>query len=117
MAEAIDPISAVATSIRHWSRLADLATFATNRHGFGDTDGGFGVTYPGDLDEYDHAVGVDDIPSGYIEVYGLWGAPRGDSLLVRESLYLELLAGILAEAGFHAEAAQVRAAQVKAAEG
>jgi hypothetical protein len=62
MSEQIDPQPAVVASIRAWSRLPDLASFAVARHGFGDTDGGFGVTYPGDLDEYDRAVEGVTIP-------------------------------------------------------
>jgi hypothetical protein len=76
MGEQIDPQSAVVNSIR-WSRLPDLASSAVARHGFGDTDGSFGVTYPGDLDEYDRAVEGATIPDGFVEVYGCWGPPDG----------------------------------------
>ena len=51
-----DPTFAALTAIRHWSNKAELAQFALDRHGFGDTDGGFGITYPNDLDEYDKSV-------------------------------------------------------------
>ena len=109
MGEQIDQPSAVVASIRAWSRLSDLASFAVARHGFGDTDGGFGVTYPGDLDEYDRAVEGVNIPDGFVEVYGHWGPPGGYSLLIRESTYLEILAGVLVAKGLHSEAARVEA--------
>lgn len=117
MAQAIDPVSAVGTSIRHWPRLAELATFAADRHGFGDTDGGFGITYPGDLDDFDRATERAEIPPGHVEVYGSWGPPDGYQILVPEALYLEVLAGILTVAGLDSEAARVRAAQAEVAGG
>jgi hypothetical protein len=40
-----DSETAVRAAIHHWSRLTDLVEFAIRRHGFGDTDSGFGVTY------------------------------------------------------------------------
>ena len=109
MVEISDPESALVASITHWSQLADLAQFAVERHGFGDTDGGFGITYPDDLDEYDRVLDGFDIPKGYIEAYGFWGPPDGYGLLVPESMYLETLALILSQAGLHDEADRVRA--------
>ena len=53
-----EPTIAIRNAIRHWSRLTDLAEFTAQRHGYGNTDGGFDVTYPGDLDEYDREVDV-----------------------------------------------------------
>jgi hypothetical protein len=109
MSEKVDARSAVVTSIRAWPRPSDLASFAAARHGFGDTDGGFGVTYPGDLDEYDRASGGVTIPNGFVEVYGHWGPSGGYSLLIRESMYLDVLAGFLAAEGLHPEAERVEA--------
>jgi len=63
MADIPDPETAVRSAIGHWSRLPDLAEFAVRQHGFGDTDGGFGVTYPCDLDAYDRESGR-FIPAG-----------------------------------------------------
>ncbi|HYE18386.1 MAG TPA: hypothetical protein VEA69_08070 [Tepidisphaeraceae bacterium] len=53
-----DPVNASLASIRHGHDLAQLARFAAERHGFGDSDGGFGITYPSDLDEYERAPPV-----------------------------------------------------------
>jgi hypothetical protein len=102
-----DPQAAVVAAIRTWSRLTDLASFAVARHGFGDTNSGFGVTYPGDLDEYDRAVEGATIPDGFVEVYGHWGPPDGYSLLIRESMYLNILASVFVAEGLHSEAAKV----------
>ena len=99
--EIVQPEAAIRRAIGRWSRLSDLASFAAKRHGFGDSNGGFGVTYPGDVDP-------GDIPEGYVEVYGLWGPPEGYELLVLESQYLEVLTQMLAAAGHATEAKQVR---------
>lgn len=93
---------------RHWSRLAQLAEFAIARHGFGDSDSGFGVTYPGDLDDYDRAQG-EHIPEGFLRVYGFWGPPNGYEMLIPEPLYLAILEEALLKAGLPQEAEQVRA--------
>lgn len=103
------PETAVRDAIRHWSRLPELSEFATQRHGFSNSDGGFGVTYPGDLDEYDRVIDGLNIPEGFVEVSGFWGLPDGYELLVPESYYLTILAEMLADKGYSAEANQVRA--------
>jgi hypothetical protein len=105
--QAPTPEVAGSEAIRHWSRLLELAQFAVRRHGFGDSDGGFGVTYSGDLDEYDRVQGA-EIPEGFVKVYGFWGPPDGYEVLVSESVYLNTLAGVLSAAGYPAEAARVR---------
>jgi hypothetical protein len=102
-----EPESAARDAIRHWSRMPELDEFAAQRHGFGDSDGGFGVTYPDDLDEYDRASGV-HIPTGFVQVYGFWGPPGGYEVLVPEPVYLDTLASVLAASGHLAEAAWVR---------
>ena len=96
-------------AIRHWPSLRELAVFAIRGHGYGDTDGGFGVTYPGDLDDYARGVEGQLIPPGYISVYGFWGPPKGYEVFVPESEYLELLAQVLMAAGLISEAFQIRA--------
>ena len=106
--EAPEPDAATRDAIRRWSRLSELAEFAVNRHGFGDSNGGFGVTYPGDLDEYDRKVSGVHIPAGFVLVYGFWGPPRGYEVLVTEPMYLDTLAEVLSAAGHTTEAAQVR---------
>jgi hypothetical protein len=72
-----------------------LAEMATARHGFGDSDGGFGVIYPTDLDEYDCGVAGEHIPEGYVEVYLFGGPPEGFRYHIEEQLYLELLEKVL----------------------
>jgi attachment invasion locus protein len=101
--------AAAREAIRHWSRLPQLAEFAGRRHGFGDSDGGFGVTYPGDLDEYARVMEGAHIPEGFVQVYGYWGLPDGYEVLVNELVYLDTLADALWAAGHLDEAAQVQA--------
>jgi hypothetical protein len=104
-----DAVTAALDAVRYWRPMTELARFAAERHGFGDTDGGFGVTYPDDLDEYDRAVEGTFIPPGFVRVYGFWGPPDGYERLVPEAVYLRVLADVLAGAGHMAEAAAVRA--------
>jgi hypothetical protein len=103
------PEDAVAAAILHWSSLAELARFAVDRHGFGDDNGGFGVIYPDDLDEYARVVERVEIPEGFVQVYGFWGPPEGYEILVPEADYLRWLAAALRDAGHPKEAAQVSA--------
>lgn len=103
-----EPEGAARAAIRHWSRLPELAEFAALRHGFGNSDGGFGVTYPGDLDEYDREVDGVSIPEGFVQVYGFWGPPNGYEVLVTELVYLTELAAVLSAKGHEPEADQVR---------
>ncbi len=110
--DAPDPETAVRESVRSWSSLRQLAEFAVLRHGYGNSDGGFGVTYPEDLDEYDREVNGYTIPSGHVEIYGFWGAPDGYDVTVTESFYLGVLAFMLEEAGFETEAESVRGLQI-----
>ena len=106
-----DAALAALISIRHWSSLEQLAQFAARRHGFGDSNGGFGITYPTDLDEYDREVDKIAIPDGHVLAYGFWGAsgPHGGyDVLVPESLYLSVLADELSRSGFEQAATVVR---------
>ena len=80
----------------HGFDSSQLVQFAEQRHGWGDSNGGFGVTYPGDLDEYDKEVEKINIPDGYIEIYGFWGAKEGGyELVVKEYDYLDKLLQVL----------------------
>jgi len=102
-----DPKKAACDAIRHWHGLPDLAEFAEQGHGFGDDNGGFGVTYPGDLDEFDRESG-EYIPEGFVEVYGFRGPPDGYEVLVPETVYLGQLASALSASGHTREAERVR---------
>jgi hypothetical protein len=93
--------------IASWGNLAELASFAEKRHGYGNSDGGFGVTYPGDLDEYQREVEKLFIPEGTVRLYGYWGPPNGYEVMVSEKYYLQLLAQVLKESGFIKEAGDV----------
>jgi hypothetical protein len=104
--DAQDPEEASRIAIRHWRRLSQLAEFAEQGHGYSDNDGGFGVVYPGDLDDYDHEQG-EFIPDGFVEIYGFWGPPQGYEVLVPEVIYLCQLASVLSAAGHSAEAERV----------
>ena len=106
-----DPTFAALTAIRHWSDKLSLAGFAIERHGFGDSDGGFGITYPGDLDEFDRVVEERHIPNGFVLAYGFGGPPDGYEVLVPEWLYRDVLAEVLECLGMYREAGRVRVAQ------
>jgi hypothetical protein len=103
-----DREEAIREVIRHWSRLTDLADFAILGHGFADSNGGFGVQYPGDLDEYDREVDGIRIPAGSVQIYGYWGPPDGYCMLVSELSYLDALSDSLSEAGHLKEAERVK---------
>ena len=93
--------------IEAWSRIEELPGYAMKRHGFGDSNGGFGITYPEDLDEYQREVEKVTIPAGMVQAYGYWGPPQGYEFLVAEARYLSVLAKILIEKGLANEAACV----------
>ena len=82
--------------------------FALERHGFADSNGGFGITYPGDLDEHDRVIEGRHIPEEYVLAYGFWGPPSGYEVLVPEWLYRDVLAEVLECLGMWREAASVR---------
>jgi len=103
----INKQKAILETIRHWSRPKELVDFAKKRHGFGDDDGGFGVTYPGDLDEYDREVENRDIKEGFVEVYGFLGSPDEYEFVVEESEYLNVLIGFLKDQMLYNEAKRV----------
>lgn len=105
-----DPTLAALIAIRHWRDKSALARFAADRHGFGDSDGGFGITYPSDLDEHDRAVEGVQIPTGHVLAYGFWGGSAGGyEVLVPEALYRRVLSEVLECLGLRQDAAMVRA--------
>jgi len=77
-------------AMNNWSDITELARFASDRHGYANSDSYFGTTYPSDLDDYDIANG-ENIPKCYIEVMAGCGVPNADTLLILETEYLELL--------------------------
>lgn len=93
---------------------AMLVSSALERHGFGN--GEVGITYPGDLDEYDIKVEKVFIPDGYVEVSGLGRPPEGYEFLVPEKHYLYLLSEFLREQGNSKESEFVRNLSEKCAE-
>ena len=96
----------VVHAIERWHRPTDLAEFAAKGHGFGDSDGGFGVIYASDLDE--HETERRPIPAGFVEVYGFWGAAKGGfEFVIGEREYLRILAQTLRAKNLSAEAAIV----------
>lgn len=90
----IEPCTAARTAaidaIRTWSNFADLVVFAESRHGYQNTDGYFGITYPSDVDDFDRANGhsiVDD----FVEANAGYGVSAIETHQLPESEYLELL--------------------------
>jgi hypothetical protein len=93
--------------ISSWSRLVDLVQFAVNRHGFGDSNGGFGVVYPSDVDEYQREVEHEYIAENHVQIYGYWGLPNGYEFCVHECVYLGILSQALQSSCFLAESQQI----------
>lgn len=81
---------AAVDAIRHWGNSVALVSFAAAGHGYTNTDCFFGVTYPGDLDEYD-LTQRPPIPAGYVEVIAWYGERDGITHLLPEREYVELL--------------------------
>lgn len=90
----VEPYSAGAKAaldaIRNWHSHTELVEFARLRHGYGNSDGHFGITYPGDLDDCDRANGH-SIPAGSVEACAWYGATDGETHLLSEFDYLDLL--------------------------
>lgn len=96
--------------ILEWRNPVELAFFAEKRHGYGNSDGGFGIIYPEDLDEYQVEVEKIHIPKDHLLVYGYAHAMApGYELLVLETKYLSVLAQMLTNLGLSREAARVSA--------
>lgn len=94
--------------IEAWSFINDLPQYAKELHGYGDSNSGFGITYPSDLDEYQREVEGISIPEGMVQAYGCWGPPEGYEFLVAETEYLRVLAEVLFEKGLVDEAVSVK---------
>lgn len=103
-----DPTFASLTAIRHWRNIEELVQFALDRRGFGDTNGGFGILYPSDLDEYEKKTEGLNVPEGFVLAYGFGGSPDGYELLVPEWLYRDVLAEVLECLELWRQAAKVR---------
>jgi hypothetical protein len=90
----VEPFSAAAKAavdaIRRWPRQSDLVEFAVKRHGYGNTDGYFGIIYPGDLDDCDQVSG-ESIPEGSVKAYAWYGETDGDTHVLSELEYLDFL--------------------------
>ena len=93
-------------AMRHWSSLAKLVAFAEARHGYGDSDGFFGIIYPSDLDEFDRANGH-SICEGNVEAFAWYGAHEGETHQLPEIEYLELLRQFLTLMGHPSLARQI----------
>jgi hypothetical protein len=70
-----------------------LITFAHARHGFGGDDGGYGITYASDLDEFDISQGC-SIPTGWVEIYY-----QDTEVTIPEAEYLDYLSAYLRQKG------------------
>ena len=82
--------------IRSWHRPEQLAQFAVDRRGYGNTDGGFGMHFPESIDDYEREVEGHLIPHGQVEIYGFWGKENGGyEFTVPEAIYLTILADFL----------------------
>ncbi|MFN3149071.1 hypothetical protein [Bremerella sp.] len=81
---------AAVDAIRNGPSVNDLVTLAEARHGYTNTDGYFGITYPSDLDDHDRANG-ESIPNGFVHAIAWYGANNGETHELPERDYLELL--------------------------
>jgi hypothetical protein len=89
----------------------DLARLAEKRSGYCNSNGGHGVSYPHELDEYQRVTEGTDIPEEHVLMFGRGGFPGGDpgyEFYVPESRYLEVLARILEQRGFKEKSDLVR---------
>lgn len=103
----LDAAAAARAAIEHWPHKHELARFALARHGYRDAVGGFGITYPDELDDIERSSGK-SIPAGFVEAYGYWGLPNGYEVLVPESVYRAVLASVLAGLGLDEDAELLR---------
>ncbi len=84
-------VQCVLRAICHASSLELLVQCILGRYGFGDSDGGFGVTYSTDLDEYDREVEGVSIPQGWVEAYCFWGSPDGYETQIPEHEFVDIV--------------------------
>jgi hypothetical protein len=101
MSDAPDHEAACFDVIRNTIPLLRLAEFAIRRVSYGNSDRGCGLDY-GDLG--DGRV----LPPGQILIYDFWGPPDGYEVIVPEAVYLSVLAQVLYQNGFAADAEQVQ---------
>jgi hypothetical protein len=73
----------------NWTSDEEKVDFAIEGHGFGGLDGYYGLTYPGDLDDYEIEIEKINIPFGKVEI-AFWNGPD-DVILVDEIWYLKKL--------------------------
>ena len=102
----MDATEAALNVIRSWN-LPEVARFAVERRGFGNSDGGFGIISPHELDENDKAQGS-SIPDGQVEIYCFWGPPDGYEFQISEAVYLEILVKELEDKGLDQSARKVK---------
>lgn len=103
--DAPDARTACREVIHAWTTLSQLVDFAERGHGFGNSDGGFGAIYPGDVDGYMAEVEGIHVPDGWVLLYGYaFAIPPGYEILLEESVYLRNLVEVLRERGLSAEA-------------
>ena len=93
------------------SLIGKLSGYALARHGWGDSDGGFGVTYSTDLDEYDRHVDGIEIPNGHVLLYGFGGPPDGYEFVISEAEYIASLLRILSQDIVGSDAAVLKSLQ------
>ena len=86
-----------------WPSPNELVEYAKKRHGYMGDDGYYGVTYPGDLDEYQRDVEGEYIQEGFVEV-SFWDGSF-NSIKLSEEKYLAALKAYLINCG-HPELAQ-----------
>ena len=79
--------------ISSWRSMPQLAEFAAVRQGFCNSDGGHGLQYPEDLDEYEREVEKIAIPDGHVLLFGRKNFPNesaGFEFKISETLYLTI---------------------------
>jgi hypothetical protein len=97
--------------ISSWRSMPQLAEFAAVRQGFCNSDGGHGLQYPEDLDEYEREIEKTAIPDGHVLLFGRKNFPNksaGFEFEISETLYLTILSQMLSNSQFHREAEAVR---------
>jgi hypothetical protein len=97
--------------ISSWRSMPQLAEFAAVRQSFCNSNGGHGLTYPEDLDEYEREVEKIAIPDGHVWLFGRMNFPdksEGFEFKISETLYLTILSQMLSKSQFHREAEAVR---------
>jgi hypothetical protein len=96
-----EQIAACRKAISEWRDLTQLPQFAIRRYGYCNSNNATGVTYPGDLDEYQIEVRAISVPAGWVNVFVFQGpilSDMGYEILVPEHVYLLALADALNEA-------------------